>query len=251
MASIPPSDLVERFVDMLHAQIKRGVGLDAAVADLERFFPENGQRAALRAAAEELRRRAASIEHLRHPTTLRAGGRAQWYAGPRDTDDLWPLKGTAGHEEVGPSWSSPSTGEPGFFVPRLSGQSDFRNQGSCSGISPEWKDRQFHGDDQQGSGCRVPRVSRAVGSDQLTAAADAGASHKRARDGGTDPMAHLDRRGQGHRRLPFQPRRDAGGHRLTSPRCRKEERAASAPAAAHAARSRSAPAPVLSGSDHR
>lgn len=90
MASVPPSDLVERFVDMLHAQTKRGMTLDAALADLERFFPENGQRTALRAAADELKRRAASIEHLRHPSTLRAKGHAPWYAGPRDTDDFWP-----------------------------------------------------------------------------------------------------------------------------------------------------------------
>src|SRR5262249_32909764 len=90
MASVPPSELVERFIDMLHALIKRGMTLAAARAELERFLPDSMQKAALRMAAEELTRRAGSIEHLRHPTTLRATGRAQWYAGPRDTDDFWP-----------------------------------------------------------------------------------------------------------------------------------------------------------------
>jgi hypothetical protein len=90
MASAAPPDLIERFVDLLHAQLKRGMGVDAAVADLERLFPEAGQRLALRAAADELKRRTASIEHLRRPTTLRAQGRPAWYPGPRDTDDFWP-----------------------------------------------------------------------------------------------------------------------------------------------------------------
>ena len=90
MAGLPPPALIEGFVDMLHAQIKRGLTLEAALSELERYFPDNGQRSALRAAADELKRKAASIEHLRHPTTLRARDHAQWYAGPRDTDDFWP-----------------------------------------------------------------------------------------------------------------------------------------------------------------
>jgi hypothetical protein len=75
---------------MLLQQIKRGLTLDAALADAARYFPDDAQKAALQAAAEDIRRRAADIEHLRHPSTLRTRGRVPWYAGPRDTDDFWP-----------------------------------------------------------------------------------------------------------------------------------------------------------------
>jgi hypothetical protein len=90
MAVSPPSDLIQRFVDMLLQQTKRGLTLDAALADAARYFPDDAQKAALQAAAEDIRRRASDIEHLRHPSTLRTRGRVPWYAGPRDTDDFWP-----------------------------------------------------------------------------------------------------------------------------------------------------------------
>ena len=90
MADEAPDPLAEVFIDMLRVQIKRGETPEAALTGLERLFPDSVSRAALRSAAERLQRKADSIERLRYPTTLRARGHAQWYAGPSETDDFWP-----------------------------------------------------------------------------------------------------------------------------------------------------------------
>ena len=85
--------LIDRFVDMLHAELKRGKQLEAAVAEAQRFFTEPGQRLALQAAVDKIKKLTADIEHLRRPAALRRSGRTAWYMGPRDTDDFWPVLG--------------------------------------------------------------------------------------------------------------------------------------------------------------
>ena len=83
--------LIDRFVDMLHAEVKRGKPLEAAVVDAQRFFTDPTQRSALLAAVAKIKKLTDDIEHLKRPAALRRSGRAAWYMGPRDTDDFWPV----------------------------------------------------------------------------------------------------------------------------------------------------------------
>jgi Z1 domain-containing protein len=91
MESTGHDPLIERFVDMLHADLKRGTPLEASVAEAQRLFTDPAQRQALQAAVEKIKRLTADIEHLRRPSALRRSGRTAWYMGPRDTDDFWPV----------------------------------------------------------------------------------------------------------------------------------------------------------------
>lgn len=87
---VPPAAFVESLVDSISAKMKRHVPLDAVVGELAMYYSDPVQRAALEAAANQIRKCVADIERLRHPTTLKAKERATWYAGSRDTDDFWP-----------------------------------------------------------------------------------------------------------------------------------------------------------------
>ena len=90
LTPVPPPALVESLVDSISAKMKRHVPLDAVVNELALYYSDPVQRAALDAAANQIRKSVADIERLRHPTTLKAPERKAWYAGPRDTDDFWP-----------------------------------------------------------------------------------------------------------------------------------------------------------------
>jgi hypothetical protein len=90
MAAAPDPDDVDTAADGLYAKMKRGATLDAARADLARFFREPDQRAALDAAYDRLRRQAGDVESLRRPATLKGVHRPPWYLGPQPTDEFWP-----------------------------------------------------------------------------------------------------------------------------------------------------------------
>ncbi len=86
----PPTGMVNSLRDALVAQLKRGIELDAAVAEQSQWFTEETPRRALAEAASQLRHSISEIERLKHPTTLKANRRVAWYAGPQDTDEYWP-----------------------------------------------------------------------------------------------------------------------------------------------------------------
>jgi hypothetical protein len=91
MKSAAEDPRIERFVDMLRAELKRGKSLEASTAEAQMLFTEPAQRSALQAAVEKIKKLTAGIEHLRRPSALRRSGRTAWYPGPSDTDDFWPV----------------------------------------------------------------------------------------------------------------------------------------------------------------
>jgi hypothetical protein len=98
MTVTPPAGLVDSIQDSINAKLKRGVGLEAAVAEFAQWYTEPVQRAALAEAANRIRKSVSEIERLRHPTTLKGKNHVAWYPGPHDTDTYWPALKTYLHD---------------------------------------------------------------------------------------------------------------------------------------------------------